>query len=146
MDQHPETWRARQERVLTHHRELSGKAIDAIARDAGLSYWRYVRIENGETGLPAEYVPHLAAAYGVSACQLARALELVEPAADASSSLRGLLEAGNVPEDEIREVLVEINERTLTADAVRQIAQIVIDDVKRYPHRTQARRRATAVC
>lgn len=145
MDQHhhTETWRARQERVLTHYRKRSGKDVNVIARDAGLSYWRYVRIENGLTGLPAEFVPHLAAAYGVPAGQLAEALELIEPIADTSPSLRRLLEAGDVPEDEIREVLTEVSEQTLTADAMRQIAQIIIEDVTRYPRRAPPHQRAS---
>ena len=90
MDMGPETWRARQRRVLT---ELRGdRPQSTTALDAGLTLWRYIRMEEGETSLPAECLRPLAAAYRVPLTVLLEKLGLVDERAE-------LIAAGYSPDE-----------------------------------------------
>lgn len=118
MNANPEMWTARQRRVLTALRERSGKRQHDIAVAAGLTTHRYINIEKGETALPAEYIPPLARAHGVSPDALIDALGLTasDPTPE-DLEIRAILEEADMPEDHIRELLLET--RRLSQQAVR---------------------------
>lgn len=132
-----EGWRKRQERVLTKFRESSGRSRDEIAHDANLTYWRYVRFEEGKSSLPAEYLVELERAYGRAWGELAEALELVP----SRQSLRQRLVDGGLTDDEIRDAITEAADKRLSSSGERHWADFLIEQARK---RRGERQRATS--
>lgn len=122
----PESWRERQSRVLTELRTASGLKPDDVARRAGLTYSRYTRFESGETSMPAEWLPSLAHAFGISRSALAYELGLIEPPVD----LRDLLEAENVPDERIKQLEKSIGRAPTTPALLQLIARLAGEAIR----------------
>jgi transcriptional regulator with XRE-family HTH domain len=93
--------------------ELRGDRSQAeVALAAGLTYWRYARMEEGETSLPAECLGQLAAAYGVPLTTLLEKLGLAT--AHTTDWRAALLEVG-YSDDEVTALFAKAT--SLDADA-----------------------------
>lgn len=132
-----EGWRERQKRVLAKYREQSKRSRDEIAHAANLTYWRYVRFEEGQTSLPAEYIPELERAYGLAWGELSEALELVP----GRMTLRQRLVDGGLTDDEIRDAISEAIDKRLSPSSERHWAEFLIAQAEK---RRQDSRRATS--
>jgi hypothetical protein len=110
----------------------SGKTLTAVAEEVGLSYghfWRYVA---GELPLRSDQFGTFAEALETDKASLLRAC-FPSLATSREPTLRERLVAGDVPEDEVREVLSETLGKELSPAAQARIAQIVIEDVEQRP-------------
>ena len=103
-------WTARQRRVLTTLRERSGKRQHDIAVAAGLTTSRYINMEKGETALPAEYIPPIAVAAGISPDELLAKLGLRGAAIppEDEAELRTILNAEQIPPDDANDLILEV--------------------------------------
>lgn len=117
----------------------SGRSLTDVAQQLGLSYptlWRYI---SGQVPLRSDQFGPFAQAFETDEDVLIRAcLPAVR-----TMTLRDLLRAAEIPDDEIREVIGEIGSRDLTPEAVNAIAQIVVDGTRAFPRRDDCPRHAT---
>jgi hypothetical protein len=117
-----QTWRQRQGHVLVKLREGRGLKRADVVRLSGLTYWQIEGVETGKRELPAVWIPPLAEAIGISSDVVVDALGLVTggPTPEETAELRATLEAAELPEDRIRELLSET--RRLSQQPVRLAA------------------------
>lgn len=137
-NQTPESWRARQRRVLRAFSDRAGKTTEQLAVDAGITYWRYVRFESGDTDLPAQHLPALARAYGTTPIELIGALGLLGEEA-ASWTPRGEMEAAGVDAERIDRV-----EHTVADWAEADQREVVRRAIEEHEGETRKRHRSAS--
>lgn len=133
-----EAWRDRQRTVLAGLR--GDVSQEEASRLLGVKYWRWVHLEQAKVKLSPEEFWLLADAFGVTPFDLARRLGY--PSEHAASTFAERLRFHGAPDEAIRELLSDVDGRTLHPEAAEALARRVAEDEREHPRRIENRRRA----
>lgn len=124
-----EAERERQGEVLTRLREDAGLGPTKAAGLIGVSYSQLLRYEDGGTILPTSYYQAVAEAYGIRKSELSVKLGLVDEETVRDLTLKEILTAIDMPEDEQRQLLSSLGNKPTTAEErtviIRFVAKIL---------------------